>query len=204
MIRPRGRPNRATSLAWGPARSLYDRWAVKAPPILCSVLVALLCGCTGTIDGGGGGNGGGGGGGGGGAEPDAGGGGGGGTLYEQLSAPEQALFDILNEERVARDLEPLVLRASLVCAARRHSDDVGPVRSCSHTGTDGTSPTERVNDCGGGGWTGEVIACGQSTARAAVDAWLGSTAGHREAILGESKREIGVAMTDNYWTGVLY
>jgi uncharacterized protein YkwD len=124
-----------------------------------------------------------------------------GADYGSLSEPERELFDLINDERTARGLQPVVLRDDLVCAARRHSDDVGPARSCSHTGTDGSSPTQRVDACGGGGWTGEIIACGQGTPRAAVDAWL-SSPGHNAIMLGASKREIGVAMTANYWTAI--
>jgi uncharacterized protein YkwD len=123
------------------------------------------------------------------------------SSYEGLSAEEQELFELINEERAARGLPRVALRPELVCAARRHSDDVGPAQSCSHTGTDGSSPSERVNACGGGGWSGEIIACGQSTARRAIDAWLGSP-GHNAVMLGVSRREVGVAMTSNFWTAI--
>lgn len=124
-----------------------------------------------------------------------------GPLYDQLSPDEQQLFDTINAERTMRGLTPVVLRDTLICAARRHSDDVGPKGLCSHTGSDGSSPGTRVQACGGGGWTGEIIACGQQTPRGAVDAWLNSP-GHRDIMLDGAKREIGVAVTNNYWTGI--
>jgi uncharacterized protein YkwD len=58
-----------------------------------------------------------------------------------------------------------------------------------------------VVTCGGGGWSGEIIACGQGTPRAAVDAWINSP-GHNAIMFGATKREVGVAMTDNYWTAI--
>ncbi len=118
-----------------------------------------------------------------------------------LTAIEEELYGLINEERTSRGLGPVALRETLNCAARRHSDDIGATQSCTHTGSDWSSPGDRVEDCGGGGWSGEIVACGQSTARRAVDAWLGSP-GHRSIMLGSGKREIGVAMTNNYWTAI--
>ena len=124
-----------------------------------------------------------------------------GPLYDQLSADAQGVFDTINEERVAAGLQLVELRDTLVCAAQSHSDDIGPNQVCGHTGTDGSSPGDRVNSCGGGGWTGEIVACGQGTPRSAVDAWLNSP-GHRGIMLDGSKREIGVAVVNNYWTAI--
>ena len=118
-----------------------------------------------------------------------------------LTPIEQELYELINEERTSRGLAAVTPRETLICAARRHSDDIGATHSCTHTGSDWSSPGDRVEDCGGGGWSGEIVACGQSTPRGAVDAWLGSL-GHRTIMLGSGKREIGVAMTDNYWTAI--
>jgi uncharacterized protein YkwD len=118
-----------------------------------------------------------------------------------LTAQEKDLLDTINAERAAMGLVPVVLRQTLICAAEAHSMDVGAVGSCSHTGTDGSDPTVRVQRCGGGGWSGEIIACGQGTPRGAVDAWIGSP-GHNAIMFGASKREIGVAMHNNYWTAI--
>jgi uncharacterized protein YkwD len=119
-----------------------------------------------------------------------------------LSPEEQMLFEIINAERAAQGVTAVALRPDLVCAVARHSMDVGATQTCSHTGSDGSSPGDRVSDCGGAGWTGEIIACGQGTPRDAVDAWLASSAGHREIMLDPGNRWAGVAMYQNFWTAI--
>lgn len=150
---------------------------------LIIAFAALALGCGGELDG------------------DGDGGGGGGTLYEQLDPVLQQLFDEINGERTDRGLSPVTLRADLICAAERHSADIGPRSDCTHTGSDGSQPGDRVADCGGRGWTGEIVACGQGTPAGAVDAWLNSP-GHRAIMLGASKSEIGVGVANNFWTAI--
>ena len=118
-----------------------------------------------------------------------------------LSSEERELVRLINEERATRGLEPLTVRQDLYCSVRRHSDDIGRAGVCGHTGTDGSSPGERLRTCGGTSWSGEIVACGQRTARGAVDSWLRSP-GHSSTMLGRDKRFIGVAMTSNYWTAI--
>ena len=122
--------------------------------------------------------------------------------YMALSPQEQELFDTINAERVALGLVAVELRPDLNCAATRHSDDIGATQSCTHTGSDGSSPGDRVAGCpGGDGWSGEIVACGQGTPRAAVDAWIGSP-GHNAIMFDGGQRYIGVAMSENFWTAI--
>jgi uncharacterized protein YkwD len=121
--------------------------------------------------------------------------------YDDLSLEEQQLFDTINEERVARGLGTVELRTDLNCAAARHSNDIGTLGWCGHTGSDGSSPGDRVFDCSGAGWSGEIVACGQSTPRSAVDAWIWSP-GHASIMFSSGQRYIGVAMHNNYWTAI--
>jgi|GEM_PF-2555209 len=151
-----------------------------------------LAGCSGTVD----------------MQDDGGGGGGDGAgtggdpgAADDLSTAELELIDLINEERAARDLDPVLLRTDLNCAAERHSDDIGESRSCSHDGSDGSTPSSRVNDCGGPGWSGEIVACGQGTPRAAVDAWIGSP-GHNQIMFTPGQKTIGVAVHNNFWTAI--
>ncbi len=118
-----------------------------------------------------------------------------------LSDLEFALFEEINLQREMRGLSRVSLRDDLNCAVRRHSDDVGSVGECSHTGTDGSTPGSRVTDCGGPGWTGEIIACGQGTPESAVQAWINSP-GHNEIMFTPTQVHIGVAMHNNYWTAI--
>jgi uncharacterized protein YkwD len=124
-------------------------------------------------------------------------------LYAELDPALQEFFDLINEERATHGVEPVRLRADLICAAQRHSEDIGPERLCQHEGTDGSSFGQRVTECGGSLRAGgETVACGQQTPRTAVDAWLGSQAGHREMMLGANRRDVGIGVADNYWTAV--
>lgn len=155
---------------------------------------------------GGSGGGGSGGGSGGGGSGGSGGGGSGdgsgeGDPATGLSAEEQALLDAINAERAERGIPAVTLRDDLVCAAARHSLDIGERRACTHTGSDGSEPGDRVRDCGGPGWSGEIVACGYGTPAGAVGGWL-SSPGHRQIMLDGGLRRVGVAMHENYWTAI--
>jgi uncharacterized protein YkwD len=121
--------------------------------------------------------------------------------YESLSAEEKSLLDTINEERVARGMGTVELRGDLICAATKHSNDIGTLGWCGHTGSDGSSPGDRVAACQGEGWSGEIVACGQSTPRSAVDAWIWSP-GHAAIMFDSGQVYIGVAMHNNYWTAI--
>lgn len=119
-----------------------------------------------------------------------------------IEAQERELGRLINEERLKAGLSPVEASPELSCAAGRHAADIGPRRGCSHAGSDGSSFSQRAAACGlqmkSGG---EIIACGQQTPRAAVDAWLGSP-GHRAVMLGRSQRLFGVGLVDNFWVVV--
>lgn len=109
---------------------------------------------------------------------------------------------LINKERADRGIPVVASDRALACAAGAHSADIGPRRTCSHDGSDGSSFSQRVGRCGGSiGYGGEIIACGQSTPRQAVDGWLNSP-GHRAIMLDGSQRRVGVGMTGNYWVAV--
>jgi uncharacterized protein YkwD len=118
-----------------------------------------------------------------------------------LSAIEEDLLATINQERTSRGLSPVALNDELVCAAQHHSEDIGGRKECSHDDADGSGPGERVEACGGGGWSGEIVACGQTTPRDAVDGWLNSP-GHKAIMLDPDQKTVGVAMSENYWTAV--
>jgi uncharacterized protein YkwD len=118
-----------------------------------------------------------------------------------LSAIEEDLLVTINQERTSRGMSPVELNDQLVCAAQHHSEDIGGRQACSHDDADGSGPGERVEACGGGGWSGEIVACGQTTPRDAVDGWLNSP-GHKAIMLDPDQKTVGVAMSENYWTAV--
>jgi uncharacterized protein YkwD len=112
------------------------------------------------------------------------------------------VLDLVNQHRAAAGLSPLIRAAELDSAARRHSDDMATHNFMSHTGSDGSTPGQRIS-AAGYQWStyGENIAAGYSTAEAVVNAWMNSS-GHRANILNSRYKEIGLAVT--YRAGTTY
>ena len=121
---------------------------------------------------------------------------------------EQAVADQLNERRSAYGLAPVALVPELGQAARGHSQDMADHDFVDHTGSDGSSPGERMAEAGYD-WTtwGEIIACGAiADAGEVVDLWMDSP-GHRAIILSSSYADFGVGYVSDpgsewgrYWT----
>ncbi len=102
---------------------------------------------------------------------------------------------LTNEHRQAHGCAPLQMNAQLVRAAQHHSDDMARNDFFSHTGSDGSTPGDRI-EREGYAWQryGENIAAGYATPAAVVDAWMKSS-GHRANILNCNFQEIGVGYT---------
>ncbi|KAK1934593.1 Uncharacterized protein P3T76_011202 [Phytophthora citrophthora] len=88
-------------------------------------------------------------------------------------------------EREAQGLPALCSNTKLQEAAQRHSDDQATNNFMDHTGSDGSSMSQRVTDAGYN-WRGvaENVAAGQVDVDEVMDAWMNSE-GHRHNILGE-------------------
>lgn len=110
------------------------------------------------------------------------------------------LADAINAVRKSRGLGEVTVELALNCAAKRHADDVGAKKICGHTGSDGSSPWDRARDCGTSA-DGEIVACGQGTSKAAVDAWTLSP-GHAAIMYAPNQTVIGVGMLNNYWVAI--
>jgi uncharacterized protein YkwD len=102
---------------------------------------------------------------------------------------------------------PLAWNARLMAASFAHSRDMAQNNHFSHTGTDNSTPSQRVS-AAGYDWstTGENIAAGQPTIAAVVAAWMGSP-GHCANIMNPAFRDFGVACATSasstyriYWT----
>jgi uncharacterized protein YkwD len=123
------------------------------------------------------------------------------------SEVELEVVTLLNQERANESLPPLSIDMRLMNAARRHTNDMATHNFFSHTGSDGSSPFDRIADAGYPARSaGENIAAGYRTATAAVQAWMNSS-GHRANILSSSYEHIGVgyvydgsASYGYYWT----
>ncbi|MEV7417056.1 CAP domain-containing protein [Streptomyces sp. NPDC089919] len=120
-------------------------------------------------------------------------------------ASSQALevVRLVNAERAAAGCPALKTDPALTKAAQSYSDSMAATRNFSHTGTDGSQPSERVS-AAGYKWsrTGENIAMGQPDAAQVMDSWMKSP-GHRENILNCAFTEIGVGLNTAggpWWT----
>jgi uncharacterized protein YkwD len=115
---------------------------------------------------------------------------------------------LANSARASAGLAPLATDGRLVTAAANHSSDQAASGRMSHTGSNGSSPGDRVAAAGfpAGTWA-ENVAAGQPSAQAVFDAWMASP-GHRANILHGGLTHIGVAMATSadgtpYWTMTL-
>ena len=129
---------------------------------------------------------------------------------QEITCPSEVeleIVELLNQERADENLPPLVIDMRLMQAARIHNNDMATNDFVSHTGSDGSSPFDRIAEAGYPAWSaGENIAAGYKTAAAAVQGWMGSS-GHRANILHSSYEHIGVgyvydenATYGHYWT----
>lgn len=106
-------------------------------------------------------------------------------------------------------VDPLTWDYSLEQAAYVHTSDMANGGFMSHTGSDGSQPSERVSATGYD-WrtTGENVAAGQKDIDAVMTAWLNS-AGHCKNIMSANYTQMGAASVSNpdtrygiYWTQV--
>ncbi|BAZ47271.1 hypothetical protein NIES4102_43170 (plasmid) [Chondrocystis sp. NIES-4102] len=123
----------------------------------------------------------------------------------------EEVAELINLERTRADLDPLQIDSQLSQAAQIHSESMANDDFFSHSGIDGSSPFDRIQDTGYQYTTAaENIAAGYQTLEAVVRAWMGS-AGHRANILNSNLTEIGVGYEysvndsgsvnyNSYWT----
>jgi uncharacterized protein YkwD len=105
------------------------------------------------------------------------------------------ILALVNAERQRAGVAPLRLNSQLNAAAQRHVQDMANNSNHSHTGTDGSSPGQRIAAVGYSASTwGENIQWGNSytSAAAAMQRWMESP-GHRQNILNPNYTELGVA-----------
>ncbi|MGW0503677.1 CAP domain-containing protein [Micromonospora sp. NPDC003241] len=112
---------------------------------------------------------------------------------------------LVNVERDKEGCGALSIDDKLTTAAQRHSQDQADTQNMSHTGSDGSSPGDRIDRVGYTWRTfGENVAWNQRTPAAVMDAWMNS-ADHRANILNCAFTEIGVGVASSngpYWTQV--
>jgi uncharacterized YkwD family protein len=119
-----------------------------------------------------------------------------------LSAYEQKVVDLTNQERVKNGLSPLKVDVNLSKMAREKSRDMSANGYFSHTSPTYGSPFDMMKQYGiTYRYAGENIAMGQRTPAEVVNAWMNSE-GHRKNILSSNFTHIGVGYVaqGNYWT----
>lgn len=88
----------------------------------------------------------------------------------------------------------------LETAAYAHSKDMVQKNFFSHTGSDGSSSSERIGRAGyNWNYYGENIAAGYLSEKDVVDGWL-SSPGHCRNIMYQNFKEMGVGRVNNHWT----
>lgn len=104
---------------------------------------------------------------------------------------------------------PIAWDAQLAQAAAAHTLDMAQHQTMSHTGSDGSSPGDRITRTGYTWSTyGENVAYGYATQSATIDGWRGSD-GHCANMMNPQFTEIGMACVRDsvtntpYWTLVL-
>ncbi|PSW21850.1 CAP domain-containing protein [Photobacterium sanctipauli] len=97
----------------------------------------------------------------------------------------------------------------LEAAAYRHSSDMANLGFMDHTGSDGSSPGDRIADTGyqSSAWA-ENVAAGQRDIDEVMTAWMNSP-GHCKNIMSANVTEMGASLVENpgvgysyYWTQV--
>lgn len=115
------------------------------------------------------------------------------------------LLSLFNGERAKAGLPAVARHAQLDSAALAHARDMRARSNLSHTGSDDSSPEDRITRAGyswkpNGTW-GEIIAAGQPTPAAVMVSWMNSP-GHKAIILGAQFTEVGIAKQGVYWCAV--
>ncbi|MCF1508744.1 CAP domain-containing protein [Streptomyces glomeratus] len=112
------------------------------------------------------------------------------------------IVQLVNAERSKAGCSPVTLNATLTKVAQAHSEDMASHRNMSHTGSDGSSPGDRITRAGYSWSTyGENVAYGYATPEQVMAGWM-SSPGHRANILDCAFKQIGVGLAQpgDYWT----
>ncbi len=117
----------------------------------------------------------------------------------------QQVATLVNQERAAQGLAPLLVDAGATQAAKAHAEDMAGRGFFAHTTPEGWTPADRLQLLGVTGYSsvGENIAAGQPTPHDVMTAWM-SSSGHRANILHPSYTHVGVGVVEGrpYWVQV--
>jgi hypothetical protein len=125
------------------------------------------------------------------------------SAHAQLD-PIASWFDRVTDARLDAGLSPLGLSPKLVAAAQRHADDLAANAIESPTGSDASSPQQRIAEAGYAAWTlaegepvvGEIYQVEAESVEQAFDALI-QDAVKRGVLLSPLYREIGIGVAQN-------
>ncbi|GGR37516.1 CAP domain-containing protein [Streptomyces griseomycini] len=120
----------------------------------------------------------------------------------EASGAVARVLELVNAERGKAGCSPVKVNTALTEAAQDHSEDMAASGTMSHTGSDGSSPADRITRAGYSWSTyGENVAYGYSTPEQVMQGWMNSP-GHKKNILNCAFEEIGVGLAQpgSYWT----
>jgi uncharacterized protein YkwD len=121
-----------------------------------------------------------------------------------IGRAESVVVELVNEERRRAGCDRVRNNGDLHDVARKHSMDMATTNRLSHTGSDGSSPQDRMRDGGYQNPLNENIAYGYQTPQDVMDAWMHNR-GNRDNILNCQAKAIGVGLWYShdgtpYWT----
>lgn len=125
-----------------------------------------------------------------------------GTSPVSIVAPSGSVMSFLNAARAQNGLPPVTEDRRLTQSAQSHAQDMQMNGFFSHTGSNGSSFSDRARAAGYTCARNENIANGQRTAEGVVTAWMNSP-GHRRNLLATNVTEFGIGRTENNWVLVM-
>jgi uncharacterized protein YkwD len=111
--------------------------------------------------------------------------------YSSSSSYQNELANLINSARAEVGLAPLTVNAQLTAAAQGHSIDMACHGLISHTGSDGSSVSQRVAAAGYNASRSSEIIYGSGYPQTAFDWWMNDQI-HRDEILNPNVIELGV------------
>ena len=114
----------------------------------------------------------------------------------------EKLSQLTNEQRQKNNLSPLSLNSTLSLAAQKKAENMFSENYWSHYSPDGKTPWDFILGAGYKfEYAGENLAKNFLFSNGVVDAWMNSTAGHRENILKREYTEVGYAIVNGILNG---
>ena len=111
--------------------------------------------------------------------------------YSSSSSYLNEIANLINNARAQAGLSPLTVNPALAAAAQGHSIDMAFHGLISHTGSDASSPSQRIAAAGYTASRASEIIYGSGYPQTAFDWWMSDTT-HRNEILNANVTEMGV------------